>query len=243
MINEGIVFGNYKKYNGIYDNKLYKKNNFKKLKKLNIKNVKPKIKIIKNKYGTIKMPSNEVKELMNPLYGTEYKDRSTYYPYSSFYAKSYIDGIWERIEKQRSKIDFINYYSQTTKEFQKATKIKTYNLNKLKKYQLYKKVGSNKKINTNKEINDFLKSINISTQKIATPLAPLGSITKHGPRKKYKRKEDMMANINKNRRIFNYYSVIAGSRRRKRLSKRARSRRTFNYYSVIAGSRRRYRKR
>ena len=128
MINEGIVFGDYEKYNKIYDNKLYKKNNLKKLKNLNITNAKPKIRTIKNKYGTIKMPSNEVKELMNPLYGTEYKDRSTYYPYSNFYAKSYIDGIYERIEKQRNKIDFINYYSQTTKEFQKATKIKTYNL-------------------------------------------------------------------------------------------------------------------
>ena len=52
-----------------------------------------------------------------------------------------------------------------------------------------------------------------------------------------------MGNINKNRRIFNYYSVIAGSRRRTKLSKKARARRIFNYYSVIAGSRRRYKKR
>lgn len=52
-----------------------------------------------------------------------------------------------------------------------------------------------------------------------------------------------MAGINKNRRIFNYYSELAGTRKRRRLSKRARARRTFNYYSVISGSRRRYKKR
>ena len=51
-----------------------------------------------------------------------------------------------------------------------------------------------------------------------------------------------MAGINKNKRIFNYYSELAGSKKRRKLSKKARARRTFNYYSVIAGSRRRRRR-